>query len=109
MVCDGSRHCSESVRYNVLILILLEYGLRQTASLIAELSASSLNPYSIGIWSATHPKKNVNILKLLVLILILLEYGLRLCDTNATEISNYVLILILLEYGLRHDGTLAQK
>ena len=42
------------------------------------LAPVSLNPYSIGIWSATHPKKNVNILKLLVLILILLEYGLRL-------------------------------
>ena len=59
-----------------------------------------LNPYSIGIWSATllsiANKQGWN-----VLILILLEYGLRQQDAVSSATVVAVLILILLEYGLR--------
>ena len=60
----------------VLILILLEYGLRRVGESVDLSKAECLNPYSTGIWSATqaiidkYSYKNV-------LILILLEYGLR--------------------------------
>ena len=37
----------------VLILILLEYGLRQAMLSVANKQNWSLNPYSTGIWSAT--------------------------------------------------------
>ena len=37
----------------VLILILLEYGLRQDDDLVIDSFNESLNPYSTGIWSAT--------------------------------------------------------
>ena len=37
-----------------------------------------LNPYSIGIWSATPQVSDINAVASKVLILILLEYGLRL-------------------------------
>ena len=41
------------------------------------MSKVSLNPYSIGIWSATENKKSNLTQTIFVLILILLEYGLR--------------------------------
>ena len=37
----------------VLILILLEYGLRQQYEELKRQGVHGLNPYSIGIWSAT--------------------------------------------------------
>ena len=37
----------------VLILILLEYGLRRMQNSLLNDLLSRLNPYSIGIWSAT--------------------------------------------------------
>ena len=42
-----------------------------------------LNPYSIGIWSATMSANNLIFKDTLVLILILLEYGLRQFKGNA--------------------------
>ncbi len=60
----------------VLILILLEYGLRQVVHEIAEIFVN-------------------------VLILILLEYGLRPKYGKVGSLGRTVLILILLEYGLR--------
>ena len=39
--------------YGVLILILLEYGLRHVGSVVKVEFVKGLNPYSIGIWSAT--------------------------------------------------------
>ena len=38
----------------VLILILLEYGLRRSRPCSRSSKYHCLNPYSIGIWSATH-------------------------------------------------------
>ena len=77
MVCDSTLHINHVFTAHVLILILLEYGLRQ-----------DLDDYKNII---TH-----------VLILILLEYGLRqiMKRQQAKELLP-VLILILLEYGLR--------
>ena len=39
---------------SVLILILLEYGLRLLSVIAIAQKMQCLNPYSIGIWSATH-------------------------------------------------------
>ena len=83
MVCDNSAILREHGN-RVLILILLEYGLRlwQLSSIHHE--EWCLNPYSIGIWSATwcalYYQFNFN-----VLILILLEYGLRLLKSQIID------------------------
>ncbi len=44
---------SQGVTDVVLILILLEYGLRLRAEARIKALEACLNPYSIGIWSAT--------------------------------------------------------
>ena len=67
----------------VLILILLEYGLRLQFSL-SQNGWLGLNPYSIGIWSAT-PDSRQTVGKGGVLILILLEYGLRLLKSQIID------------------------
>ena len=76
MVCDRMFAGQWRILGAVLILILLEYGLRPAFLVVLNVDKERLNPYSIGIWSATRnplvqraPKR--------VLILILLEYGLR--------------------------------
>ena len=69
---------------------------------------TSLNPYSIGIWSAT-ASYAVSCEGGSVLILILLEYGLRHNDKTVYFVTEKpVLILILLEYGLRLPAALAR-
>ena len=60
-----------------------------------------LNPYSIGIWSATESSLYLKVCYYGVLILILLEYGLQHLARIAATRNNIVLILILLEYGLQ--------
>ena len=50
----------------VLILILLEYGLRPENIKILTIK-DSLNPYSIGIWSATSKYKYQKVMKLISL------------------------------------------
>ena len=78
MVCDKQEVLFRMGSSVVLILILLEYGLRQIAL-------------------RTRAKHGF------VLILILLEYGLRLFNSLGNSNNSFVLILILLEYGLRRD------
>ena len=100
MVCDSF---SETLLENillVLILILLEYGLRHLQPAHNSAGWFCLNPYSIGIWSATC---QIAVLRVFagVLILILLEYGLRHDNLLLYQRKKIVLILILLEYGLR--------
>ena len=85
----------------VLILILLEYGLRQFVPTVTLNWKLSLNPYSTGIWSATDKESNLYAILCEVLILILLEYGLRPGRRRPASFEQRVLILILLEYGLR--------
>ena len=76
MVCDVAHNAEIDLQKGVLILILLEYGLRQTTKVICVRIFTRLNPYSTGIWSATDLEAHKNIVTH-VLILILLEYGLR--------------------------------
>ena len=47
------RYKGNGKKIRVLILILLEYGLRQDERVSFVLDKECLNPYSIGIWSAT--------------------------------------------------------
>ena len=56
MVCDEQKQELLHQRVCVLILILLEYGLRHSMRCLKE-TRKSLNPYSIGIWSATAPRE----------------------------------------------------
>ena len=53
MVCDMFLSRIVSYPECVLILILLEYGLRHKMDKVYILTNEGLNPYSIGIWSAT--------------------------------------------------------
>ena len=53
MVCDTIVVTVKSVKLFVLILILLEYGLRHALLAAFTQWFIGLNPYSIGIWSAT--------------------------------------------------------
>ena len=101
MVCDCLRIRGQELVPGVLILILLEYGLRRQEIFPVNLLEICLNPYSIGIWSATTGTKGQDVLTIEVLILILLEYGLRQSFTTLFDDKGVVLILILLEYGLR--------
>ena len=57
MVCDGASWVPMLCIGNVLILILLEYGLRPAEELQEVQYLQCLNPYSIGIWSATEISK----------------------------------------------------
>ena len=102
MVCDRLRDEYSHIDGRVLILLFLEYGLRQlcpfsftwlglglnpTFSGIWSATANfkndipevrvGLNPTFSGIWSATNKPNNKNNLKRPVLILLFLEYGLR--------------------------------
>ena len=63
----------------VLILVLMEYGLRELRVRFGGYSLLSLNPCFNGIWSA------------------------RVSCTSITRIDSDVLILVLMEYGLRAD------
>ena len=76
MVCAIVKEDAENFYIDVLILILLEYGLR-------------------------HGKPYGKVVGVQVLILILLEYGLRPQIKGDMNPFDAVLILILLEYGLR--------
>ena len=53
MVCDMAYDASPDALCSVLILILLEYGLRLNEKWVMVDNPEGLNPYSIGIWSAT--------------------------------------------------------
>ena len=68
--------------FSVLILVLLEYGLRVDHKTIKV---------------QVHHR---------VLILVLLEYGLRAQQLLGMNTSSLVLILVLLEYGLREERKL---
>ena len=70
----------------VLILILLEYGLQQSGGQTFIPLDQSLNPYSTGIWSATTPSI-LMVLIAKVLILILLEYGLQPLKSQTIDLQ----------------------
>ncbi len=62
--------------YDVLILVLMEYGLRVQSMMWMRISRQRLNPCFNGIWSARRHISTVNG-QPVVLILVLMEYGLR--------------------------------
>ena len=60
----------------VLILVLMEYGLRLALEVFSGRIQHRLNPCSNGIWSLTRPGYFNEIMNRVVLILVLMEYGL---------------------------------
>ena len=72
--------CPKGADSNVLILVLMEYGLRLADAQIVR-----------------YPSNHV-------LILVLMEYGLRLSLQSPPKYVVAVLILVLMEYGLRPFG-----
>ena len=88
---------------HVLILVLMEYGLREGGILLASRGDTCLNPCFNGIWSASDLGLGwVNPISFCVLILVLMEYGLRATMGLVYLLwVSMVLILVLMEYGLR--------
>ena len=109
---------------SVLILVLMEYGLRGWGLMPSKKWTNSLNPCFNGIWSASpfgqagllsntrlNPCFNgiwsASFSSLMegsffgVLILVLMEYGLRVLRGHLLDEKPIVLILVLMEYGLR--------
>ena len=87
----------------VLILILLEYGLRPSTLHPTTSMCTCLNPYSTGIWSATRAwSAKLDELKSLNPYSTGIWSATRQC--GAMVAAHGVLILILLEYGLRQNG-----
>ena len=87
MVCDPTHRATCRCSAWVLILILLEYGLRPWWKHHEAFAKCCLNPYSIGIWSATKAEPRAA-QGWRVLILILLEYGLRHCTFTGEELRS---------------------
>ena len=109
MVCDVNQ--VHLVVYNgvVLILILLEYGLRHNPCSLFVTLTYRLNPYSIGIWSATLVQVHLQMENFLRLN----PYSIGIWSATHSIASHaeqcHVLILILLEYGLRHFWLLHEE
>ena len=99
----GLRHYLRSTRRKntkVLILVLMEYGLRLADAQIVRYPSNHvlilvLMEYGLRLSLQSPPKYVVA-----VLILVLMEYGLRLYEGNKGSLI-IVLILVLMEYGLR--------
>ena len=70
-----AQKCWKLMYQNVLILIVVEYGLGEVDELPNGLTSASLNPYCSGIWSRSRTLKRL-MYQNLVLILIVVEYGL---------------------------------
>ena len=86
---------------DVLILVLVEDGLRAKHAEYCRVAWQRLNPCSCGGWS-----QRINVVLLLgacarVLILVLVEDGLRGFDYGDKQDNKDVLILVLVEDGLR--------
>ena len=86
-------------RSQVLILVLMEYGLWQCGQ---NHNRGSVNVLILvlmeyGLWL---PKDMKNIRAARVLILVLMEYGLWRIHGGVPEDGRQVLILVLMEYGL---------
>ena len=77
MVCEGSSLIAPSVISPVLILVLMEYGLRERYERDKSHKRRGLNPCLNGIWSARQPAYTDGYGDGAVLILVLMEYGLR--------------------------------
>ena len=87
----------------VLILVLVEDGLRERLSLTRGEIAECLNPCSCGRWSQSTTSVAFSKAEI-VLILVLVEDGLRGKSNVSIGNSCIVLILVLVEDGLRGAG-----
>ena len=88
MVCEKLKAKVEILKPNVLILVLMEYGLRANLLVQNGITTWSLNPCFNGIWSASSSIPLEEMLSILsVLILVLMEYGLRVVHIISTIIS----------------------
>ena len=86
----------------VLILVLMEYALRESDSTLSMLfDRYGLNPCFNGICSASVLSFGLFRLVSKVLILVLMEYALRANQISAIKEVANVLILVLMEYALR--------
>ena len=79
---NGERSVGRDVVHNVytnmvLILVLMEDGLRGTSRSTIPKSSGSLNPCFSGRWSASNPNERIEDCGWNVLILVLVEDGLR--------------------------------
>ena len=101
MVCNQMARTVKALPKDVLILILLEYGLQQDLAALQCKPCTRLNPYSTGIWSATLLSQ---LRDLKGLCLNPYSTGIwSATDLSKAELITLgkVLILILLEYGLQ--------
>ena len=62
---------------NVLILVVMEYGLRHNGKKLKVIAREGLNPCCNGIWSQTLGLTMKTKFPVFVLILVVMEYGLR--------------------------------
>ena len=78
MVCELVSNAQIVNEIGVLILILMEYGLRGLSNSTVGKLWRGLNPCFNGIWSASRMSSSFGeAFESLVLILVLMEYGLR--------------------------------
>ena len=103
MVSEFTAKMLKEVREIVLILVLVEDGLRGSCRTFCYTSWSKgLNPCSCGGWSQRFRIDMKNNVKIVVLILVLVEDGLRGVERRTLNIPRRcVLILVLVEDGLR--------
>ena len=129
MVSDNGKKVTE-IAETVLILVVMEYGLRQTVGISGD--KQSLNPCCNGIWSQTSPmnhwKANLGLNPCcngiwsqtqrsfhIVLIILCLNpccNGIwsQTWGVEPWRVKSIVLILVVMEYGLRHvQNTLIQN
>ena len=88
----------------VLILIVMEYLLREFNNLRYGQSINSLNPYCYGIPSQSYRRDSNWHSSSAVLILIVMEYLLRDAAWKENGTISFVLILIVMEYLLRDQS-----
>ena len=81
MLCEYADHFQLNRLSEVLILVLMEYALRDNTTHERSLKRQS------------------------VLILVLMEYALRDSEKVATKWDKMVLILVLMEYALRESNS----
>ena len=97
----GGNFKKKTMKATVLILVLMEYALRDPFRKSGKRLQRCLNPCFNGICSARRTGTTTTLLNSSVLILVLMEYALRANVRFRTYHDLYVLILVLMEYALR--------
>ena len=79
----------------------MEYGLRDPQACLYKILASAVLILVLMEYGLRARRHTLNYRTTLVLILVLMEYGLRAPIISDSEQWGIVLILVLMEYGLR--------